>query len=372
MDERANARRLAVSTAIFSGATGLSRLLGLVREIVVANYFGARGSINAFTIAFQIPNLIRALVADAALSSAFVPVFSELLEKGEKARAWRVASTIFWLFLLVGSWADRALHPRGAGAHTAPHRRVRRPRSDALADPLPDRRPARPLRDRDRDPEQLRAVHHPGADARLLEPGDHRRARDRRAARRHGQRQALRLRGLDRRRHRDPAPPPASLAPRPRRPPAARARRSRPGREAGLQADDPRHARARPDQRQRGDRHRLRVEADRPDHRPERDRQGLPRLHAPAGDVLGRGRDGALPLPRAGGDARRHGGLSRHRLPRAAPDQLPAPAGERALGRPRAADRASPLRAGRLRSRTRPAWSPERSPPFRSVSPSTG
>ena len=44
---------------------------------------------------------MRALVADAALSSAFVPVFSELLEKGERARAWRVASTIFWLFLLV-------------------------------------------------------------------------------------------------------------------------------------------------------------------------------------------------------------------------------------------------------------------------------
>ena len=103
METRAKARRLAWSTAIFSAATGLSRVLGLVREIVAANYFGARGSINAFTIAFQIPNLIRALVADAALSSAFVPVFSELLEKGEKARAWRVASTIFWLFLLIGS-----------------------------------------------------------------------------------------------------------------------------------------------------------------------------------------------------------------------------------------------------------------------------
>ena len=102
METRAKARRLAWSTALFSAATGLSRVLGLVREIVAANYFGARGPINAFTIAFQIPNLIRALVADAALSSAFVPVFSELLEKGEKARAWRVASTIFWLFLLVG------------------------------------------------------------------------------------------------------------------------------------------------------------------------------------------------------------------------------------------------------------------------------
>src|SRR5687767_15923622 len=102
--ERAStARRLALSPAVFSAATGLSRLLGLLREIVAANYFGVRGPINAFTVAFQIPNLVRALVADAALSSAFVPVFSELLEKGERARAWRVASTIFWLFLLVGS-----------------------------------------------------------------------------------------------------------------------------------------------------------------------------------------------------------------------------------------------------------------------------
>jgi putative peptidoglycan lipid II flippase len=99
-EPRANVRRLARSTAIFSAATGLSRVLGLIREIVAANYFGARGPINAFTVAFQIPNLIRALVADAALSSAFVPVFGELIEKGEKARAWRVASTLFWLFLL--------------------------------------------------------------------------------------------------------------------------------------------------------------------------------------------------------------------------------------------------------------------------------
>ncbi|HUP32209.1 MAG TPA: murein biosynthesis integral membrane protein MurJ [Gaiellaceae bacterium] len=101
METRAQGRRLAWSTAIFSAATGLSRVLGLAREIVAANYFGARGPINAFTVAFQIPNLVRALVADAALSSAFVPVFSELLEKGEKARAWRVASTVFWLFLLI-------------------------------------------------------------------------------------------------------------------------------------------------------------------------------------------------------------------------------------------------------------------------------
>jgi putative peptidoglycan lipid II flippase len=92
--------RLAVSTAIFAAATGLSRVLGLVREVVASYYFGAAGKINAFTVAFQVPNLVRALVADAALSSAFVPVFSELLEKGERKRAWRVASSLFWLMLL--------------------------------------------------------------------------------------------------------------------------------------------------------------------------------------------------------------------------------------------------------------------------------
>jgi putative peptidoglycan lipid II flippase len=92
--------RRAVSAAIFAAATGLSRVLGLVREVVSSYYFGASGKINAFTVAFQLPNLVRALVADAALSSAFVPVFSELLEKGERKRAWRVASTLFWLMLL--------------------------------------------------------------------------------------------------------------------------------------------------------------------------------------------------------------------------------------------------------------------------------
>ena len=99
-EERAHRRRLARSTAVFGAATGVSRVLGLVREIIAAYTFGAAGKINAFTVAFQIPNLVRALVADTALSGAFVPVFSELLEKGERARAWRVASTIFWLVLL--------------------------------------------------------------------------------------------------------------------------------------------------------------------------------------------------------------------------------------------------------------------------------
>ncbi|HET9675801.1 MAG TPA: murein biosynthesis integral membrane protein MurJ [Gaiellaceae bacterium] len=98
--EARQGRRLAWSAAIFSIATGISRVLGLIRDVIASYYFGVRGPINAFTVAFQIPNLIRILVGDAALSGAFVPVFNELLEKGERARAWRVASSILWLLIL--------------------------------------------------------------------------------------------------------------------------------------------------------------------------------------------------------------------------------------------------------------------------------
>jgi putative peptidoglycan lipid II flippase len=88
---------MAVSTALFAIATGLSRIAGVLREIVAAAFFGVQGSISAFTVAFQVPNLVRALVADSALGAAFVPVFNELLHRGDRERAWRVASSVFWL-----------------------------------------------------------------------------------------------------------------------------------------------------------------------------------------------------------------------------------------------------------------------------------
>jgi putative peptidoglycan lipid II flippase len=93
--------RLARSTAFFSAATGLSRVLGLAREIVAARYFGVSGAMSAFTIAFQVPNLVRALFADSALQGAFVPVFTELLEQGRKREAFHVASSLFFLIVLV-------------------------------------------------------------------------------------------------------------------------------------------------------------------------------------------------------------------------------------------------------------------------------
>ena len=84
LTRRAHAGRLARSTAFFSFATGLSRVMGLVREVVAASLFGVSGAMSAFTIAFQVPNLMRALFADSALQGAFIPVFTELLEKGER------------------------------------------------------------------------------------------------------------------------------------------------------------------------------------------------------------------------------------------------------------------------------------------------
>ena len=58
---------------------------------MAASYFGVKGPMSAFTIAFQVPNLVRSLFADAALQAAFVPVFTEELEKGAAPRrsGWR-------------------------------------------------------------------------------------------------------------------------------------------------------------------------------------------------------------------------------------------------------------------------------------------
>src|ERR687887_238441 len=94
-------RAAARNTAIFSVLTGLSRIAGLAREIVASSYFATSGAFSGFTIAFQVPNVVRSLFADAALSAAFVPVFTELLEHGRRKDAFRLASTLFFLILTV-------------------------------------------------------------------------------------------------------------------------------------------------------------------------------------------------------------------------------------------------------------------------------
>ncbi len=103
------------NTAIFGGLTGLSRIAGLAREILAASFYGTTGAASSFTFAFLIPNTVRSLFADSALSGAFIPVFSELIEKKRRLEAFRLASTLFMvmfaalglltvLFILIAPW----------------------------------------------------------------------------------------------------------------------------------------------------------------------------------------------------------------------------------------------------------------------------
>ncbi len=93
--------RLARSTAFFSIATAASRVAGLAREVVAAGYYGVNGPMSAFTVAFQLPNLVRALFADSALQPAFVPVFTDLVGRRQFKEAFRLASTLMLLMTMV-------------------------------------------------------------------------------------------------------------------------------------------------------------------------------------------------------------------------------------------------------------------------------
>ncbi|HEY7630352.1 MAG TPA: murein biosynthesis integral membrane protein MurJ [Thermoleophilaceae bacterium] len=100
-DAAEHRRHIVRNTAFFSFATALSRIAGLAREVVAASKFGVTGPMSAFTIAYQVPNVLRALFAEGPLQAGFVPVFTELLERGKKREAFHVASVLFWLICLV-------------------------------------------------------------------------------------------------------------------------------------------------------------------------------------------------------------------------------------------------------------------------------
>jgi putative peptidoglycan lipid II flippase len=105
---------VARNTAIFSFGTGISRIAGLLREIVFAKYFGTSGTASAYTIASLVPNLVANLFAQSALSAAFVPVFTDLLAKGQRREALGLASTLFWI-MLIGLGAITAFFVLAAG-----------------------------------------------------------------------------------------------------------------------------------------------------------------------------------------------------------------------------------------------------------------
>jgi putative peptidoglycan lipid II flippase len=96
-----NPQSIARSAGIVGIAVMGSRILGLIREQVFASFFGAGFAMDAFIIAFRIPNLLRDLFAEGALSAAFVTTFSQTITKRGERAAWRLANLVNNGLLLV-------------------------------------------------------------------------------------------------------------------------------------------------------------------------------------------------------------------------------------------------------------------------------
>ncbi|MBT8118009.1 MAG: murein biosynthesis integral membrane protein MurJ, partial [Gammaproteobacteria bacterium] len=98
-------RKLLKSTAIVGSMTLISRVLGLLRDIVLARLFGADASMDAFFVAFKIPNFMRRLFAEGAFSQAFVPIIAEYRTQRDHAEVRalvdRVAGTLAGILSIV-------------------------------------------------------------------------------------------------------------------------------------------------------------------------------------------------------------------------------------------------------------------------------
>jgi putative peptidoglycan lipid II flippase len=95
--------RLARSAGLIGIATMTSRVLGLVRDQVMAYLFGAGNAVDAYNVAFRIPNLVRDLFAEGAMSAAFVPTFTRALTREGRDASWRLARNVITTLLLVTS-----------------------------------------------------------------------------------------------------------------------------------------------------------------------------------------------------------------------------------------------------------------------------
>ncbi|PID77168.1 MAG: murein biosynthesis integral membrane protein MurJ [Deltaproteobacteria bacterium] len=93
--------KIAKSAGVVGAAVMLSRMLGLVREQIFAAFFGAGYAYDAFVVAFRIPNLLRDLFGEGALSAAFVTVFSQYDEKYDAAKTWQLASNVLTFLTIV-------------------------------------------------------------------------------------------------------------------------------------------------------------------------------------------------------------------------------------------------------------------------------
>lgn len=94
-------KHIARAAGVLGGATILSRILGMVRDMVVSRLFGAGFATDAFFAAFQIPNMLRRFFAEGALTAAFVPTFSGVYSQQGEQEARELANTCFTLLTIV-------------------------------------------------------------------------------------------------------------------------------------------------------------------------------------------------------------------------------------------------------------------------------
>ena len=96
-----SAARLARSAGVVGAATLTSRVLGLVRDQILAYLFGAGNAMDAFNVAYRVPNLMRELFAEGAMSAAFVPTFTRRLTRLGRAAAWQLGNQLINALIVV-------------------------------------------------------------------------------------------------------------------------------------------------------------------------------------------------------------------------------------------------------------------------------
>jgi putative peptidoglycan lipid II flippase len=88
MEQKDQNRRVLRSTFVMAIPTLLSRVLGLFRDILQAKFMGTSHSMDAFSMGYLIPNLLRRLTAEGAMTAAFIPVFTQMKKEKSKEEVW--------------------------------------------------------------------------------------------------------------------------------------------------------------------------------------------------------------------------------------------------------------------------------------------
>ena len=91
-------KKVGIASIIMMGSILLSRVLGLIREMVIASFGGASSAVDAYQVAFVIPEILNHIIASGFLSVTFIPIFSHYLARDREDEGWEVFSIILTTF----------------------------------------------------------------------------------------------------------------------------------------------------------------------------------------------------------------------------------------------------------------------------------